>query len=552
MKNTILILIYSVITLFPIQEKKQTDNTHIQKDTVYYTLGVVTVNDQLEFHVDLEYRSDSIHKVFLPFDYYGTPNLHQWVKSFQVKNGTKILEIGTNYRKIAPNSDGEIHLSYQINYDPEELDKYSYAPNVSSSFFYMAGCQWLLPIYPLEKKLTYKISMKSDDPKWIMYSSLSEHIDAIALKSSYEDLISAGFGGTSDAASQITFDLEGMDYSVFINGEFNFDKAEFFKQLKETLKAEKEFFSDGEQSFYHITILPRTGLLAGASIPHLFYCFVDANETAGHIQDLISHEYFHNWLPNKMFLPTLKGEFDFKHEWLHEGFTEYFSRKILLQNETISEDQFVELFNNDIISINNNPSANESYEEIAARDNFGAAQKKLSYYRGSLIALRWDLQLSKKGSSLKKMIQFLFERCTIADGKISYADVFDYGNTFSLNFEQDMEDFTINGKNIPLEPDAFEGYVLTDRTVRLFDPGFDVSRSAKEKIIQGVEPNGAAYTGGLRNGMTYVKRKNSNRWSNSWSMEKPYIVTVIDNGLEKHIQFFPHGNKVDVQLYVKL
>ncbi|WP_437399096.1 hypothetical protein [Flagellimonas lutimaris] len=552
MKSILLILISTVIALSSFPKKKSTPISAIEKDMVYYNLKIVTVDDGLEFHVDLKYRSDSIHKVLLPFDYYGTPDLHQWVKSFQVENGTTITEVGSNFRKVAPNLNGEVHINYKIRYNPEELDKYSYAPNVSNSFFYIAGCQWLLPIYPLEKKLTYKISMKSDNPQWILYSSLSRQVDTITVESSYENLISTGFGGNMDASSQETFDLDGVNYSVFVNGNFNFDKADFFEQLKETIKAEKDFFSDKDQSFYHITILPRTGLLAGASIPHLFYCFVDKKESAGHIQDLISHEYFHNWLPNKMYLPTLRGEYDFKHEWLHEGFTEYFSRKILFEKRIISKKQLVELFNKDIISIRNNPSANESYLTIASRDNFGAAQKKLSYYRGPLLALRWDHQLSKKRSSLKKMMQYLYKNSRNSNGAISYENIFDYGKRFSLDFEQDIKDFIINGKNIPLEPNAFEGYRLTHRTIQLFYPGFDVSKSSKEKIIRGVDPNGPAHKAGLRNGMKYLKRENSNRWSNSWSGDKPYIVSVINNDHEKHIRFFPHGNKVDVRLYEKL
>jgi len=543
-------IIISGILFFPYTLKaKEIVFKEINENVFYYNLNIVNSNNGLEFHVELKYKRDSIHKVLLPWDYYGTPDLHQWVKSFEVSNGTQIIKAGSNYHRISPNLKGEVYIKYQIKYDSKLLDNYSYAPNVSNSFFYMAGCQWMLPIYPLDQITTFNISINGDDPNWILYSSLSENVNEIELESSYEDLISAGFGGNKNPDSQVTFNLEGMRYSVFINGDFNFDKKLLFKQLKEILRGEKEFFEDHEQSFYYITILPRTGLLAGASIPHLFYCFVDTKESSENIQDLISHEYFHNWLPNKMYLPTLKGEYDFKHEWFHEGFTEYFSRTILFEKEIITKKQYAELFNKDILSILNNPSANESYLKLASRNNLGAAQKKLSYYRGPLIALRWDYQLSTKGSSLKEMMLFLYEISKENNGKISYQDIFEFGNKFSLNFNKDFEDFIMNGKNIPAESNSFKDYQLISQTVKLFDPGFDVLKSSKDKIIQGVNPNGPAYLAGLRNGMTYVKRKNSNRWSNSWSELKPYIVTVIDNENEKAIAFYPYGKTVDVKLF---
>ena len=90
-----------------------------------------------------------------------------------------------------------------------------------------------------------------------------------------------------------------------------------------------------------------------------------------------------------------------------------------------------------------------------------AAQKKLSYYRGPLIALRWDYQLSKKGSSLKEMMLFLYEISKENNGKISYQDIFEFGNKFSLNFNKDFEDFIMNGKNIPAESNSFKDYQLS-------------------------------------------------------------------------------------------
>jgi len=549
MKKLITLLLVVSTFLVLAKEKKPIDSIQINNNTFYYNLNVVNVDEHLEFHIDLTYKSDSIHKVLLPFDYYGTPDLHKWVKSFKVENGTELIEEGSNFRKVSPNANGEVHITYKIKYDPAKLDKYSYAPNVSNSFFYMAGCQWMLPIYPLDKKATYNISMNGKSSDWILYSSLSEETKNIVLESSYEDLISAGFGGNNNADSQVNFELQGTKYSVFINGDFKFNKEALFNDLKKTLKAEKSFFNDKEKSFYNITILPRTGLLAGASIPNLFYCFIDLNQSARNIQELISHEYMHNWIGNKIYLPTLKGEYDFKHEWFSEGFTEYYSRKILYNQSMIPKEYYVELLNKDLINIENNPSANESYKEIAARENSGAAQKKLSYYRGVLIALRWDHHLQEKGSSLKKMMLHLYSISKSTDGKISYSDIYNYGEKYTLNFKEDIEAYIINGKKLRLEPGAIVAYQITNQKIKLFDPGFDVQKSAKEKVIQGVNPKGQAYQAGLRNGMTYVKRKNSNRWSNSWSDDKPYLVTVIDNGIEKNIEFFPHGESITVQLY---
>ena len=551
MKKLISLLLIVSTSLTLAKEKKLVNSIQIKNNTFYYTLNVVNVNQQLEFHVDLKFKSDSIHKVSLPVDYYGTPDLHKWVQSFKVNNGTKIIEEVSNFRMVSPNEKGKIHIQYQIKYDPVELDKYSYAPNVSNTFFYVAGCQWMLPNFPLTEKATYHISMKSDNKDWTLYSSLSEKVENIVVESSFEDMLWSGFGGNSDQDSQVRFELEGIKYSVFINGDFSFNKKDFFKELKQTLLAQESIFNDNEKSYYHITILPRSGLLAGASIPNLFYCFVDKERPASQIQDLIGHEYFHKWLPNKMYLPTLTGEYSFKHEWFHEGFNEYFSRRVLHETGMMPRDQYVESMNEDVVFILNNPSKNETYEQIAARPNFGSAQKKLSYARGVLIALKWDTELVKKGSSLKEMLLSLYEISKKNEFIISYNDLYAFGNKYGLDFKNDFESFILQGKKIPLTPEAFSGYEIVQKKVQLFYPGFDVSKSSKEKRIHGVDHNGPAHKAGLRNGMTYVKRKNSNRWSNSWSKEKPYVVTVVDNGQEKAIAFFPYGELAEDYFYQK-
>ena len=525
----------------------------LKNDTFYYQLNASPVNNVLQFNISLAYKSDSTHIIQLPKDYYGTPNLYKWVTKITGGNGTRVIDVykKPDSRKIIPNEKNKVYINYTIKYDPVVLNNYSYAPDVSPSFFYMAGCQWMLPIGTIDSTYNYKIKMTTNEKGWTFYSSLSENTDNIALKTTFDDLISAGFGGSDKSQVKKSFEVKGNKVSLFIQGNYSFDKKDFVNKLKKIITAEKAFFNDYDQPFYYITILPRTGLLAGASVPNLFYCFVDSAKQGKELYRLIAHEYFHSWLPNKMNIPTKKGEYSFKTEWFSEGFTEYFSRKILFENNIIDKKYYVDTFNDDIISIANNPSANESYKEIAKRSRFGAAQKKLSYYRGALIALKWDNQLKRKGSSLKNMILSLFKKASESKGIIAESDIYNYGKKYSLDFKKDIEHYIIQGKSIDLLPGAFEGYQLRKEIIRLFDPGFDVRKSAREKIIQGVAINGPSYKAGLRNGMKYIRRRNSNRWNNSWSDTTPYSVTVSIDGKEKEIDFFPLGKQKDVLLYEK-
>ncbi len=525
------------------------DSGSLKDNTYYYDLEIVHSGNDLQLDVSLAYKSDSTHFIRLPMDYYGTPDLHKWVTKVVGENETQVLDSDSNSRKIIPNKDNEVYLKYSIRYDPVELDKFSYAPNFASNFFYMAGCQWMVPTNPIEKSLTYKISMSTKIPNWTLYASLSQDVENIEVQSSFEDLISAGFGGSDSTQTSEIFEIEGSRVTVFINGNFSFNKEDLLEKLQQIIISQKTYFNDYDQPFYYITVLPRTSLLAGASIPNLFYCYVDPTVEEDKLIALIAHEYFHNWVPNAMHLTTPKGEYGFKREWFTEGFTEYISRQLLLEENIINENYFIEQLNNDIINIANNPSAYEAHMDIAKRKDFGAAQKKLSYYRGALIAQKWNTELKAKGSSIKELMRYLFEKAKNSEGKIEDTDIFDFGGRYNLDFRTDIEHYIDQGLPIQLPDNAFVNYQLKPAKINLFYPGFDVDKSAREKVIQGVDSLGPAFQAGLRNGMTYVSRRNSNRWSNNWSDEEPYTVTVLVEGTEENISFFPLGEPINVPIY---
>ncbi|MCK8479784.1 hypothetical protein [Psychroserpens algicola] len=542
----ILIFVFSVLTVYNCSVNKKKLSKKMLENTFYYKLNINPLDNGIEFKISLSYICDSIHKVELPKDYYGTPSIDKWVTRFNGVKGTKV-EGNVASRFVTPNYDNEVHLNYTIIYDPDQINKFSYAPNISSSYFYMAGCQWMLPSYPLDSISNYQIQLSTRKSGWSFYSSLSENANKINIKSSYEDLISAGFGGSSESQIKEIFYIKDNKISVYFNGYFAFDKKQFLISLKQVVSKQKDFFKDYSQPFYNITILPRDGLMAGASIPNLFYCFVDSNKDGVDIYKLISHEYFHNWLPNKFNLKTPPGQRYSKREWFSEGFTEYLSRLFLLESNIINQQQLVEMFNDDIVKIANNPLGKKSYNEILMSN--GAAKKKLNYYRGPLIALKWDTELKKNGSSIKKMILSLFKESENSNGFINDSTLYEFGQKHGLNFKADVKRYIILGEEIELLHDAFKGFKLKKESINLFYPGYNVTESSKKKTIIGVDPNGPSYKAGLRNGMQYLTRKNSNIWSNGWSVDEPFVVTVKIKDEEKKISFFPNGKEHTLNLY---
>ena len=208
-------IIYSILTVFifiTACSNKSQLSKELKEKTYYYEVNANPIGSSLELNISLSYSRDSIHKVYLLSDYYGTPDIYKYVTNFKELKGTQIIDKG-KFKIVTPNQNNKVHLKYDVKYN-NTIDKYSYAPKVDKDFFYLAGCQFLLPSYPLDSLNTYEIKMSASEEKWDFYSSLSSNAEYIKTKSSFDDLISAGFGGSSKNGIKETFNVE--NYNVML------------------------------------------------------------------------------------------------------------------------------------------------------------------------------------------------------------------------------------------------------------------------------------------------------------------------------------------------
>lgn len=519
---------------------------------LYYQLQPLPTEDRTDMLVTLSFKSDTAVVINLPSDYYGTPRLFRYITEFSGLNGTIITRTTSDdSRRVTPDSAGVITINYGISYDPVEMDRYAYAPITRPTFFHVAGCQWLLSIGPDQTEATYHVTI---DPlaDWTFYSSKFLRADSFVVEATYENMATLFIGGSSGKEVHETINVKGRPVDIFIQGQYDFDDPEVIDGISRIASAERMWFNDFSQPFYNISILPRTGLLAGTASDNYFVCFIDQATSEQRLYRLVAHEMFHYWLPGKLEIRIGPDDCDFKHDWFHEGFTDYLSWTILRGAHLINPGNFVEMINQDVVALANNPSAHDTYQDLChnlSSGEFRTAQKKLAYYKGALLALRFDILLKGHGHTLHDFILELYRAAGAHEGKISFDKTCAIGDEYNLNIAGEYSKFIAGGADIPLPESAFPDYQLKEQTIRLFDPGFNMRESGRTRLITGVTKDGPAYEAGLRDGMTYVKRKNSNRFSNSWSESKPLVVTVLLDSAEVDIAYFPVGDTATVMLY---
>lgn len=515
---------------------------------IHYRIKPVPTADRTSLEITVHFKADSADpiKIKLPTDCFGTPDIHRYVTSFKGEANT-VVKMGDSEieRVVQPSADGTVSLRYVLSYAPEVMDEYAFAVNTSNNHFHVAGCQWLLHIGDNDNQ-KHSISVEIvDAPKnWRLYSSIDRNAPQFKVVDSYERLASSVIGGGGQAHF---FKVRQKPVSVFVHGKFDIPSKEIFSAAERIVRLQRRWFADYEQPFYSIIIAPRGGVISGYAPDNAFICFVKRDITREELNVLLAHELFHNWLPNKLSIQQDKKYSGVRYEWFSEGFTDYFARKILLEARLLTPEKFAALINKDIYNIADNPHGKESYDELITAiraGKYGPAYKKLSYYRGALIALKWDSQLRREGGNrdLSDFIRELYRLAAKGGGKVSEQAFFDLAANYGIDAKSDLERYIMRGELIPVAQGALgDKFELRETEKPSFDPGFSLEQTFRTRKISGVVEDGAAYRAGLRNGMELLRIQNSNRFGNAWYPDKPLTVVVKADGRERTFEFFPYG-----------
>jgi len=517
-------------------------------DSISYKIKPVPKVDRTDLEIAVKFKATKTapSKIKLLTGCYGTPKIYKYISSLKGKNGTTITKSEKETERIlTPNKSGDVSIKYVISFDPKELENSAFAPKISQNHFSVAGCQWLLHFGNDNEKRDVSIEIIGAPKEWKLHSSISKNAKKIKLRARYRDLLPTRIGGGGDFH---TFFIKNKPVSVFIKGNFDIPNQKIFDAAEKIVRSQRDWFEDYEQPFYNIVINERKGVVAGTAVKNQFVCFVRSGVDETALNMILAHELFHNWLPIKMAIKRDKGEGQIRHEWFFEGFTEYFAKKVLFDAGLLTPRQFADLINKDIHSLADNPHKSILYKEllkIANARKFTSSHKKLSYYRGVLIALKWENALQKSDKNLSGFIRSLYKYASSKNGEITENEFNAFAKSFGIDAKGDFEKYILEGRSIEVDPNSLgEKFTANEKDVPLFEMSFDIIESRKQKKISGVIKNGVAYKAGLRNGMNYIRAKNSSRFSNAWSPEKPVTIVANINGKEKVLEYFPRGEVI--------
>ncbi|HEY9724505.1 MAG TPA: PDZ domain-containing protein, partial [Oscillatoriaceae cyanobacterium] len=239
---------------------------------------------------------------------------------------------------------------------------------------------------------------------WRVATGLESTGESTFAAANYEELIDCPLEvGLHELAA---FSQDGVDYEVVYEGATPFDPETLVPALKRIVKAATDFWGKPPLKRYVFQYLEtNAGFLNG--LEHRNSTIItgpvaDPAQRTG-LLAITAHEFFHLWNVKRL-RPVEFGKFDYTREahtkalWVVEGFTEYFTERLVLRAGLQSGEAYLSVVTNLIQQLEAMPGRrNMSLEEASwttwhfGDDRWNGA---LNYYvKGALFGVALDLEL---------------------------------------------------------------------------------------------------------------------------------------------------------------
>ncbi|MBN8807097.1 MAG: hypothetical protein J0I47_02500 [Sphingomonas sp.] len=475
----------------------------------------------------------------------GDDRLGRWARDITVEGGTATpAPHGGRVVRSAPGA--RLTMRYRIvsayAADPTVEDSEQSRPVIRPDWFYAVGeTLYARPVDGQDRPARFAWK----GPVGIGFASDTQHERGLnGTPRSVGDISeSIAIGGRKLSVATIT--LNGDLVRVAHIGRFGFDGAKFDALAQRIVRTERAFWRDERAGPFLITAIPLTAKpgfrgFGGTGRSDAFATWIDQGADLSDMAALLAHEYFHSW--NGRQLGRFADGAAAQAYWLSEGFTDFYTRRLLLRAGLWSPEDFIADWNRMLRAYAASPWRQVGNVAAAAKYWSGDyAAEKLPYQRGSLLAAFWDHALRTRGlGSLDEVLRAQRARVAASSPRpeIVAAFVAEMARA-GLVVGPDVERYVTEGVPVLLPADAFGRCArVTTADVPKFERGWDSDATAKAgNVLTGIDPASNAYAAGLRDGMKIVKRI-AGEPDNS---AVDYVLEVEDGATVRRFTFRPAG-----------
>ncbi|RYY99617.1 MAG: hypothetical protein EOO11_04315, partial [Chitinophagaceae bacterium] len=508
-----------------------------------YSFRMDTASARPALEVVLAFKGDASGQteLLLPDAWASERELYRAVTALEVGGPDAVLGAGRDslHRLIRHRPGAALTVRYRLQQDwtgPYENPKHFRAV-LRWNWIHLSGYSLLVrPEAPKEQLVALQLSWKAMPAGWSIANSLHCGSRQWSGRLRVGDLENSFFlAGDFRLYEQR---VDGRPLRFAIRGDWDFPDTEFMERAVRIIGSERAFWKDSGEPYYLVAAAPLggQGTIAGNSMFQSF--LVDMSPDARvdvSLMGILAHEYFHRWVGIDL---TLAGP-ENDQKWFSEGFTEYYTFKMLWRAGLLDTGAYVSEMNRLLHAYHTSPVAREPLTFL--RDHYwdNSYSQRLPYVKGASFAFWLDGRIAAASGGLRSLDDLLFAlRSDLRRGAV----VSDTGllRTAKAMGVADVEDVfraaIVAGGLVPAaDHPALPGYRISPETFYPFTLGFGSASLRKGGQVDGVVAGSAAWKAGLRNGMVLQ----------GWSfvnndVSRPVTLKVEDgNGGLKAINYLP-------------
>lgn len=499
--------------------------------------------------VDVRFRGepDGETGLRLPEAWGGQEELWKGIDALSVVTGAELRPgDGPAHRVLTHEPGARIHVRYRIVQDwpgePGAGQGNTYRPTIQPTYFHIIGsAAFVLP--ELDDATIVRVRARNLPRNWTFASDLL-HAPVNLARVPPSVVVGGDFRILRAGDPNVR---------VAIRGQWSFTDAEFAAQVAEIIAGQRALWGDASSPFL-VTVLqlsapdPGWTSIGGTGLGDAFAFFATPNAPANPLTRTLAHEGLHTWIPGRIGGSPDEGEA--AQYWLSEGFTDFYTGRMLVRDGQWSPAEFAADLNEMLTAYARSPVLEEPNSRILADFWNDQDVQKLPYQRGRLLATIWDARLRALSErDLDDVMLEMQARARVGDPLKAIAMFPIVAEAMGLEVSADIAAHIEQGRPIQLPEDVFApcGRIVT-REVPTFHRGFDIQATqANNNTIAGVVVDGPAYAAGMRDGMLLLRRE-AGEIGNS-ELEIAYVVR--DGETERTFRYIPRGSaQVTQQTFV--
>lgn len=507
----------------------------------------------IKVKLTFEGNSDGVTKLRIPHSWAWINDYELGIKNIKLLNDDADIIHDSENSIVSINHQPfqQITLTYEVfQYWDAQVDRATYyKPILQEDYFHFIGYGvFIIPDWNESVDRDIEVVWDKIPKDWEIGNSFGVNSTTQNLFTSISKFCHATYFSGDFEINKI--DVKGFPVYIAKRGQWKFSSTDLNDLIGTSMLAVRAFWKDYEFPYHLIVVLPIQSKRSkgGTGLTNTFEIFVSPDhENVNDLKYLLVHESFHTWNGRKI----QRQEPEELVYWFSEGFTNYYTRLILLRNNLITLDEFVKDYNKVLTNYYSSPAVNVTNEKVRALTHEDNQIERIPYLRGDIIAFRWNEMIKKSSDySLDTVMYDLLYEALNSKMVVSNPNM----ETLMAKYikegvSNDIDNLINEGRDIVLNGDelgpCFELF-YADHV--LFDLGFEYNKASdnpKHWDITQVAPQSLAFKAGVKKGHKVIGK------SIYWNRTDKEVVLKIKNSADSifRVSYFPLGKKIQIPQY---